>query len=187
MRSTCHLLGRSSHSFFDSALSPVLLLSYPGFMLAPFLSPLLHPLPSAAPSDGCTAVPTLPSVFSHTQVYLCPLYELAQLNNSTYEMRAGKCWEKNMPECISMGVGAVYALITNYFLRLHHLHSDGLIAGIWWMDGWMNGWMERHMDQLQRLYILHKILRAFSFQFTLIVFAHVYTSFSPLFLKNRFV
>ena len=39
------------------------------------------------------------------------------------------------------GSGAVLALVTAYLPCLHHLHSDGLMAAIGWMDGWIDTWI----------------------------------------------
>lgn len=31
--------------------------------------------------------------------------------------------------------------VTAYLPCLHHLHSDGLMAAIGWMDGWIDTWI----------------------------------------------
>lgn len=136
------------------------------------LSPLLYQLPRASLSDGCASVPALPfGLHTHTQIFLCPVYKLALHKNFTYGMRARNCWEQYIPECISMGAGAVSALVSVYIHCFHHLHGDGQV-----FDEWMGRWIERHMDQVQRLYMLHKILRSFSFQLTFIVLhTHMHT------------
>lgn len=102
------------------------------------LSPLLYQLPRASLSDGCASVPALPSgLHTHTQIFLCPVYKLALHKNFTYGMRARKCWEQYIPGGISMGAGAVSALVSVYIHCFHHLHGDEQV-----FDEWMGRWID---------------------------------------------
>jgi hypothetical protein len=72
-------------------------------------------IPSSPCPDGHASVPTLLLVFTFTQISPCSFYELVLYNNSVGRDQGQGVLRIEHAKSISMGTGAVSALVMAYF------------------------------------------------------------------------